>query len=600
LNHHSPVVQIDRAAICEDPIEIWPGIVADEPYYNAVLAVATQLFSVSAVVIHVLDANPQWFEHTTGANPLGEEFLNATLGMQSAGPDVGRTPTVMQGIAGESLFAAHAFPPEDRRIRFGVHAPLIGRDGALLGTLWLLDSRARPDFREKEKSLLADFVTTIVGKCEAARAFQYHDRLTGLPNRTRFVCDIRSSLKLADAAKRPIHAVIVDICSLPYIDHMVVALGLSKVERAIQLMAQRVSSVMPREVQLYKLGHARFGFLCSGDFESAQALAAGCVARFEEPITVDDVLPITVAAYAGLMLVEDEASASEVVGALFAVSARARQADENLLAYDKSLMQAQQRRFHIINSARGALLSDDQLRLVYQPRERLSDSVCVAAEALIRWNHPDLGEILPSEFIPTIERTSLMPLLTDWVIDHALRQLALWVKTVPTFRLSINISPSDLGRADFIAMLAGAMRRHAVNGRNIELEITESALAQDVSSARRMLERLAELGVTVAIDDFGSGYSNLSQLYNLPFNVLKIDQGLVRDVLTNQRADAIVECVVALAKRLGHRVVVEGVETAELRSEAVRWNCDEVQGYLISRPLEAGHMSAWLVEHAHH
>jgi EAL domain-containing protein (putative c-di-GMP-specific phosphodiesterase class I) len=298
------------------------------------------------------------------------------------------------------------------------------------------------------------------------------------------------------------------------------------------------------------------------------------------------------------MLVDDEAFASDVVSALFAVSAQARKTCETPLVFDKTLVLAQQRRFHIINSARGALSSNNEFRLVFQPRERLSDGVCVAAEALIRWNHPSLGEIPPAEFIPTIEKTSLMPRLTDWVIEHALHQLAAWTKNAPSFKLSINISASDLGRADFISMLSVAMTRHGVNGSNIELEITESALAQDVALARRMLERLVELGVSIAIDDFGAGYSNLSQLYSLPFNVLKIDQALVRNVLTNDRADTIVRCVVALAKQLGHRVVVEGIESAELRSSAVRWNCDEAQGFFIGRPVEAARMPAWLAEHA--
>jgi EAL domain-containing protein (putative c-di-GMP-specific phosphodiesterase class I)/GGDEF domain-containing protein len=594
----SPVVPIIRTELSGRPTEIWPDAIAYAKYYESVLALAVELFGVCAAAIHLLEGTPQWFEHTTGVSSLGEAFLDALLNVQSDSFGGRREQIVIHDTADEWLFPEDSFTQADRRIRFYAHTPLIATDGTLRGSLWLLDSRARHDFLEKEKSLLVVVAHTIVGKSEAERAFQYHDRLTGLPNRTRFVRDVHAQLKLAKQANRPVYAVVIDVCSLPYIDHMVVALGLSIVERAIQLMSERVRSAMPQEVDLYKIGHARFSFLCSEDIDAARAVAARCVARFEQPISVDDVLPITVSAYAGLMLVDDEASASDVVGALFAASARARKRGETLLVYDKSLMLAQQRCFHIINSAHGALSSGDQFRLVFQPRERLSDGVCVAAEALIRWTHPSLGEIPPAEFIPTIEKTSLMPLVTNWVIDHALLQLAPWTKTAPSFKLSINISASDLSRADFVLMLGTAMKRHGVSGKNIELEITESALAQDVASGRRMLERLAELDVSVAIDDFGAGYSNLSQLYALPFNVLKIDQALIRDVLTNERADAIVQCVVALAKRLGHRVVVEGVETAELRSAAARWDCDEAQGFFISRPMEASRMPAWLAEHA--
>jgi EAL domain-containing protein (putative c-di-GMP-specific phosphodiesterase class I)/GGDEF domain-containing protein len=593
----SPVIPLVREKLSEPSTDFSPHDVLHDTSYDSVLALTAKLFGVCATVIHILEGTQHWFEHGTGTTSLGKAFLDASLDVQSARLGAGAEQVVIHVTAADWLFPVNSFPQADRHIRFCAHTPLTGMDGTLLGSLWLLDSRANPDFRNQEKSLLIDLATVIVEKNETARAFQYQDRLTGLPNRTRFVKDVRAQWKLANSSNRPVYAVIVDACSLPYIERMVAALGLSIVEHAILSMTERVQGVMPRELDLYRIGYARFCVLCIGDIEVARALAARCVACFEQPITVADALPITLSAYAGLMLIDDEASASDVVGALFAVSARARKAGDTLLEYDKNLTLAQQRCFHIINSARGALASSDQFRLLFQPRERLIDGACVAAEALIRWNHPSLGEISPAEFIPMIETTSLMPQVTDWVIDQALQQLAPWTKTAPSFKLSINISASDLSRVDFVFMLKAGMKRHGVSGKNIEIEVTESALAQDVVAACNMLERLAELEVSVAIDDFGAGYSNLSQLYALPFNVLKIDQALIREVLTNERAEAIVQCVVALAKRLGHRVVVEGVETAELRSAAARWKCDEAQGYFISRPMEALRMHSWIAEH---
>jgi EAL domain-containing protein (putative c-di-GMP-specific phosphodiesterase class I)/GGDEF domain-containing protein len=570
-----------------------PGDRLEQDFHHSIALLAVRLLEVAAVVVQVSDEAGRWFVYAPDMPAFTDAFLDAAFSDHAREGAAAREVSLRQDGDGLSP------------IRFSARAPLLAANGAVVGWVWLIDKRPRFDFQEKEKTLLSHIAATLADKVEMSLALRYQDRLTGLGNRNQFMRDLRARLVGANHTDWAVYAVMIDVFSLKYISRLVVATGLSAVERAIQLMHERLAGVVPRNIELYRLGLARFGFLHAGDKATVRALAARCVARFDQPLAIDEAaLPLSVSAYAGVMRVEGDVNLSEVIGGLFVSADQAREAgkmwavDDRIWIYDKSLMQAQQRTFQIVNSLRGAMLASDQLRLVYQPRERLCDGVWISAEALLRWRHPTLGDIAPVEFIPAVEASSLMSMLTDWVVDKALSQLAVWLKMAPSFAMSVNISASDLTRPDFVPMLSRAMMRHGIQGGNLELEVTESALAHDIQAARCTLEQLAVLGVSVAVDDFGSGYSNLAQLHALPFDVLKIDNALVRAALTNQRAEAIIKSVVGLAKALDHRVIAEGIETAELRAMAVGWDCNEAQGYFISRPMEAAAMSAWFAAQA--
>ena len=175
-------------------------------------------------------------------------------------------------------------------------------------------------------------------------------------------------------------------------------------------------------------------------------------------------------------------------------------------------------------------------------------------------------------------------------------QLAAWNATVPWFRVSINISASDFGRADLVDVLCAALAKHGADASNIEIEITETAIDGHPERAHAMLRKLRDIGIVVAIDDFGSGYSSLARWQTFSFDILKIDRALIRDAIENERANAVFQWVASLAKKLGQRVVVEGIENAAQRNAAAHWGCDEVQGFLISRPLDTAAMTAKLAD----
>jgi EAL domain-containing protein (putative c-di-GMP-specific phosphodiesterase class I) len=272
----------------------------------------------------------------------------------------------------------------------------------------------------------------------------------------------------------------------------------------------------------------------------------------------------------------------------------ARDAEKGAALYSVALDDAHHRRYALLDGLRTELATTTGLSLVYQPRIDISSGRCTGAEALLRWNHPALGNISPGEFIPLVEATELLRPLTQWVVDAALRQAAEWQKSGINVRISVNVSPSNLEEGDFAARLAEAMQRYNVSPQALEIEFTEGGLIRHKAKILVNLAKIRELGVLCAIDDFGTGYSSFSYLKDIPAQIIKIDQSFVRTLAQDEPDRALVRGMISMAQELGLRVVAEGVET-QLAYDFLRDNgCDEAQGYFISRPISAGAFATWL------
>lgn len=265
--------------------------------------------------------------------------------------------------------------------------------------------------------------------------------------------------------------------------------------------------------------------------------------------------------------------------------------------YSESSDNRYQRRFSLISDFQQALQSDDQLHLAYQPRVQMASARCVSAEALIRWQHPEVGNVSPAEFIPLVENTSMARALTDWVMRNAIRQAASWHRRGLELRISINIAAANLEEQDFSERLLGYLRSEALPLRAIELELTESGLISNGRAARQQLEKLMALGVRIAIDDFGTGYSSLAYLQTIPAHVVKIDRSFISGLDHHQRCQTLVRSMIAMAHELGYSVVGEGVETGEGKEILHSLGCDEIQGYLIARPMTSEDFDSWFMAH---
>jgi EAL domain-containing protein (putative c-di-GMP-specific phosphodiesterase class I) len=228
-----------------------------------------------------------------------------------------------------------------------------------------------------------------------------------------------------------------------------------------------------------------------------------------------------------------------------------------------------------------------ELEVYYQPIVELNSGALVSAEALVRWHHPERGPVSPSVFIPTAEATGSIGAISDLVLQTAAGDMQGWIRDgmfPPGTRISVNISPAEFNRRDYLDRLAKAIAETGLDPNRLELEITEALLVEDLETAAQRLRQLDSWGVRVAIDDFGTGYSSLSYLHSLPLHTLKIDRRFVGD-LQDDRSGTITRTIVTLAHNLGVSAVAEGVETEVQRRLLAEAGCDSAQGFLIAPPL---------------
>jgi diguanylate cyclase (GGDEF)-like protein len=239
-----------------------------------------------------------------------------------------------------------------------------------------------------------------------------------------------------------------------------------------------------------------------------------------------------------------------------------------------------------------------ELQLCYQPKVDARSLQITGAEALVRWKHPQRGIVSPGLFIPLAERHGLIRSIGSWVIEEACRQTAEWRQRGLRMRVAVNISGHQMRQEDLVGQIQASMQRHRIRPERLTLEITETVAMEDTRQTRATFERLRRAGLHVSIDDFGTGYSSLGSLRSLPAAELKIDRTFVTDLHSSTEARSIVKAVVDMAHTLKLRVVAEGVETAEQRDLLVAMGCDELQGFLFSKPMTPGSLAMWAQQDA--
>jgi EAL domain-containing protein (putative c-di-GMP-specific phosphodiesterase class I) len=236
-------------------------------------------------------------------------------------------------------------------------------------------------------------------------------------------------------------------------------------------------------------------------------------------------------------------------------------------------------------------LEQGEFELHYQPRINLARNSWASAEALIRWNHPDLGRIPPDKFIPLAEKNGMILPIGEWVLREACRQLHQWhIQGFELPRISVNISPLQLQRQDLLGIVRDALSSNNLSAQALELEIVESALIEDSGRSISILKELQEIGVKISIDDFGTGYSSLSYLRSLPVDILKIDRSFMVNIQESVHDQRIITAIFAMALGLGLEVVTEGIESVEQEQILKEHCCQEVQGYYYARPMPSAEL----------
>jgi diguanylate cyclase (GGDEF)-like protein len=411
------------------------------------------------------------------------------------------------------------------------------------------------------------------------RHLALHDPLCGLPNRIFFSERLEALIESVRAGAPPAAILYIDLDHFKDVND---TLGHPIGDELIRSVTQRLTQTLRGEDLVARLGGDEFAVITSAGFDQAtlEALGTRIIASLCAPYSIND-QTIVIGASIGIAVVNQHVGAvSDVMRHADMALYRAKNEGRNRACiYDTAMDDSLLKRKLVENDLR-ATIERGELRVAYQPIVNNSGETVVGVEALCRWTHPERGEIPPSEFIPIAEHSGLIISLGEWV----LRQACLDGKAWPDITVSVNVSPLQFRRADFVDVVERILLETDFDATRLELEVTESTLLGNVDTAELAMFRLKALGVRLALDDFGTGYSSLLYLRRFPFDKLKIDRSFVHSIERAADAAEIVHAVVSLGRGLGMKVTAEGVETAEqqlfLRAAGVHM----MQGYRFGRP----------------
>ncbi len=431
------------------------------------------------------------------------------------------------------------------------------------------------------RGVLRDVTERRESEQRVARMARY-DTLSGLANRHLFNETLESILG-GQIKNQHVALLYIDLDHFKSVND---TLGHYVGDELVRESAKRIEAIVREHDLAARLGGDEFAVLLTRvrDLEAAHLCAQRIVDAMAEPFVLTG-QTVRVSASVGVAYCHTRGCDAEefMRQADLALYAAKRAGRSTYADYDASLNQRERTRRDLELDLRTAI-ADGQFTLVYQPQVCLKTGNWTGKEALVRWEHPQRGRIMPAEFIDIAEETGLIIPLGEWVIRQALHEAASWDQQ---HRIAINLSPIQMRSPSLVSVLTSAIVNAQIDPQRVEIEITESTLMHDSEANVEMLYRLRDLGVRIALDDFGTGYSSLNYLRAFPFDKIKIDRCFVSEMLDRKDCEAIVRNVVMLARALGMETTAEGVETRDQYDWLKRHGCTEAQGYYISRPMEA-------------
>ena len=456
----------------------------------------------------------------------------------------------------------------------------------------------RDDHKEMLR-ILVNMLSDAIAKVEAEKEISYmayYDSLTGLPNRTLYLNRLRLAIEAARRSGEVIGVVVVDLDSFKAVNDTI---GHPGGDEMLMQMAKRLAGCLRKYDTVSRFGGDEFLILLTriNSIDDIQKIVDKIMYSFTRPLTLrGQEFFITASAGIAVFPTDGEDAVTLVRNADQAMYNSKENGKNQSTIFSLEKKEELLQKAKLTNSLHRAL-ERDELELFYQPQVDVVSRRVIGCEALIRWHHPELGLVSPVDFISIAEKNGLIDPIGKWVLRTACRQTKLWQQMgLPPLRMAVNLSVEQFRKKDIVEVVSNTLRITGLESQFLELEITESTIIIEADYIVAALEELKRLGVTIAIDDFGTHYSSLSRLKNMPLDRLKIDIQFVRGIPENKKDEAIAKTIIQLARNLSLHVIAEGVETKEQYEFFRQQHCDEIQGYYFFKPMPAAELEAILLE----
>ncbi|MDR6214575.1 sensor domain-containing phosphodiesterase [Paracidovorax wautersii] len=547
--------------------------------FDRITRLAAELFQVPIALVSLVEDKRQWFKSCVGLDTRQTDrsvsFCTHTIERGTA--------LIVEDALQDTRFADNPLVTGYPGIRFYAGVPLRLPSGHALGSLCIIDSQPR-SFSDRELQRLQDLGALVMAQIDLHQMAGRVNEVTRLPNRGQLGEDLQEACAAEPSAPRVL--MLLDVMSHAQLQAAVRAVGVAPLESALRTIATKLVQTIPSDAALYHVGETRFAIVLAGGVqEDLSDVAAGMMLRMAEPFRAGAVT-VQLELQAGLApftLVSE--SCHDVLRRATAALYQAGTEQRPMVWYGEQFDVPHRRAYALLRSIPSGLMAGD-FRLVFQPKMNLHTGRVTAVEALARWRHPRHGDVPPSEFIEIMERTTLIHDFTEWILHRSLEQLSVWRTQGIELSMAVNVSARNLEHPRFLQALRNACALYQVHPQNLHIECTEHAVMTGTRTAAT-LEAVRAMGIGISLDDFGVGYSNLACLHSLPVQLLKLDQSLIKPIATDVRALKLVRSLLHMGHTLGYRLLAEGVESKEVFDILKREGCDAVQGYYLSRPLEA-------------
>jgi len=492
----------------------------------------------------------------------------------------------------DARFVMHPLVTGEPYIRFYADAPLKTGKGIVVGALCVSDTVPH-HFNDDKVSKLKLLATLLISFLEAWNTAGFADPVTGLPNCQRLIRDLEHLPRSGDMMPRRL--ILVDFIDVPRVYELARSMGMEPVENLLKNMTALLQSRLQPEPdeQFYTIATGRFAVLSY----QGKTLSAERVASLMEGISADlgKGISVDLTTYIGeVTFTVGDAPAQEILRR--AVSALHESIDRGtgFTCFSHAADARHTQEFLLMHDLSAALRQNKGLWLAYQPKICLNSGRPLGLEALIRWHHPERGELSPALFVPLAEQTNLLTELTAWVTDRVIARLTRLRTSCIQLPITINVSSQDFSRDDFASRLEAKMMKAKLPTALLGIECLETERIIESPAAMHGLGMLKLRGFAISLDDFGTGYSNISYLRRIPFDVIKLDRSLINKVSSDAGSRIIAGCIIEMLKKLDYTVLAEGVENAETVAMLKKYGCDQAQGFFYSRPLPEAELDQWL------